>query len=164
MNQKLVTAVEKECDHFLANHTESLPRIAWRYMQPILVALAALYQDIAKGGGRETPIPLFQYRVDAATNRRNDAPVGEYHIANVAYSPERSALLWKLTPAGEDTVDMVVTLSLALLMPGWRVISLEDLLELGVQPIELVRYMRNTAGTLSFTAAVEKATQPPARA
>jgi hypothetical protein len=160
MKIQLVNTLETECDRFLSTYGEALPRVARRGMTPVLAALTELFRDAFKES-KLPPILVFSYRISPDTKTRNDK-ADPHLVGHVVYIPDRDVLGWKVKPNIMSFMDLIVLAVTPL--TDWRDVSLEDLLELGVTPVELVESIKRTAETINFYELASKATQKTALA
>jgi hypothetical protein len=152
--KKDAESIEKECDHFLGTYREALPRVARRGLQPLLDLLAKLTNSGV--------VELFRYPLSSAGLR----------VIDGAESITYGRIVWGPVNNGEMALGFTVRPNVhipegilaALGLDAYRIVTLDEIIELGVQPWELVENVKRAAARLEFSLEAGKATQKMAQA
>jgi hypothetical protein len=145
----LVQELEDACNDFLGVHTDALPRVARRWMQPVLDA----YVSLAKSEDSDVEaVTIFRYPTVNGLRAEEAGPDTD-SVVFILYVPD----------TGKFSRRVFVRPPLPSLLGG-RELSLEDIRELGVTPAEIVSYIKMACKEVIAEGYLKMATQKPARA
>lgn len=151
-------ALEQACDAFLELRQDVKPSVALRNMRPVLEALHGLVR------ATEQPVTIqtiFQYPLlKGARAKGNEADA----MAVVGYKLDTSEFVWRVLPVAMTPAGMAFLAIMDARGPNYRVVSMEDLVELGIAPTEIVDFIKTMAGQVTLDQMKTSFTQKPASA
>ena len=145
--------LERACDLYLNSYREALPRIARRGFQPIIDALNRLLDD----SGEDTTV-IFHYPVENGLRAPSTSKSNTYGV--LVWSKRRNTFGFAVSKELFRLGHMTLQVGLE----GYRAVSMEDIVELGVKPWEIAEFLKQEAVTASFYTSMKNVTQPVAKA
>jgi hypothetical protein len=152
--QGRASALEQACNAFISSYSDALPRIAMRGLQPILAAAESLSELLTN----RNDILIFRYPLDESGKRSEDESSTRWAI--VVWLKEEKSFGWTVRAYVKVAPNMVFEGGL----PGYRQVTIEDLVELKVRPVEIAEFLKSQASAVGFSEAQSQATQPTAKA
>ena len=157
--EEKVRSLEKVCEEFLAGPQDFLPRVMRRHMQPVLDAL----KELAQGTGDPVKIQtIFQYPIRQGVRGKEEEPADALGV--IGYKLDSNEFVWKIVPAVMTPAGIVFVALINSDGQQYRIVSIEDVIELGISPSEIVSFVKTIAGRVAMDQAQSQATQKPATA
>jgi hypothetical protein len=151
--------IVKECDHFIGNYQESLPRVALRGLRPLLTLLLSM---------KKPPAEIFKCSIGLDNRRCIDGAESLVHarIVVLGLNGEDEFIFgaqWRPHAVMSSAFETALE-DLGLGKDTYREITFESVIELGIAPWELASYVKKAADSNQFQLEAEKATQKMAQA